>query len=566
MKKLVIPLVFLILCSLTIIGCSSTPATSTQPATQTPAQTSAAPPKTSLTPSALNTGNWEKPGATTAAPTTAAPATAAASGETPIVGGTLHISASGGVANLGDPAHLDTPTDNTFRSPCAEGLLRTDADGTQRPWLATDYKIAPDGKSITFTLRKGVKFHDGTPFNAQAVKDCQDIGRTSKEWTNFSAIKSIDVLDEYTVRYNYDQWDWSSFYSNGNIICGQMFSPTALKNHDSDWLRLNPVGTGPYKFVSYTRDVSLRYERFDDYWGPKPNFDAVQYDIFADTTTAMMSFKKGDQQAIAIANFKDCAELEKEGFQLCSVLGSITALFPDSATASSPFSNLKVRQALSYCIDKQKLASAIGYGYFDVNDQCFTPNMIGYDPSIKSYPFDVAKAKQLMKEAGYENGFKTKLLMTSSTPLNMPIAVQAYAKEIGIDIAFEPVTVPKFMSAIFGEGGWEGLAIGSAIAGNGMDPGNSLGNGLLTKGTTWSSMMRQPEAEAIMDQAGSELDVQKRAQQYQQLNKILTDEQCHAVFLYSQASITALSPKLKGHEVGKYGTFIFPYANAWLAK
>ena len=143
-------------------------------------------------------------------------------------------------------------------TPSLENLMRLHVDGRFKPWLATALKVAPDMKSITLTLRKGVKFHDGTDFNAEAAKFNLDAFKGAKR-SGTEAWTSVQVVDEYTVRINLSK------YTNtmvDDLVGLRMASPTAIKTKGIEWARWNPVGTGPFQFVSFERDVSTKYKKF----------------------------------------------------------------------------------------------------------------------------------------------------------------------------------------------------------------------------------------------------------------------------------------------------------------
>jgi ABC-type transport system substrate-binding protein len=145
-----------------------------------------------------------------------------------------------------------------------EPLLHATAAGELKPWLAESYKVADDLTSITFNLRKGVKFQDGTDFNAQAAKwnlDNQIQAKRQPYW------KSVEVIDDYTIRLNLTQWQNSILSFLADETDSWMVSPAAFQKNGIDWMRKNPVGTGPFKFVSFASDTGLKTVRNPDYWG-----------------------------------------------------------------------------------------------------------------------------------------------------------------------------------------------------------------------------------------------------------------------------------------------------------
>src|SRR4030042_2986977 len=245
MKRLLILLIALLIITMSIIGCgesgkSTTPATQT---TTTPAKTSVTTTTTSPTPTAA----------------------------TPKYGGTLKMALWASPSGTGGlPAEL---FGNDFLSSqhIIEPLLHVDGKGNLSPCLAESYKVSDDMKSIPFNLRKGGKFHDGTHFNATAAKWNLDNAIASKSQPFWA---SVDIIDDYTLRLNLSLWT-NTILTSLDSAGTWMVSPTAFEKNGADWMRNNPVGTGPFKFVSFERDVAYKAAKNPDYWMKgKPYLDA----------------------------------------------------------------------------------------------------------------------------------------------------------------------------------------------------------------------------------------------------------------------------------------------------
>jgi peptide/nickel transport system substrate-binding protein len=534
MKKILVSVVMLLLITITVIGCG-TPAA---PATPSPAP------------------------APSPAPV---PAPKPAPAPTPVSGGILKILYTGGATNFGDPSSMNTPTDNMYAGPAMEGLVRIDPAGNLAPWLATSWTIAPDGMSITFTLRQGVKFHDGTDFNADTAKASLDVSRAGA-WPQFKPVKSIDVVDPYTVRLNFAKsFDWSVIGALGRLLTGWIFSPTALQSHDKIWLSTHPVGTGPFRFVSYSKDVSIKYEKNPDYWQKgKPYLDGLEFDMTADTDTALMAYKTGMAQVLYVVQPKDVEGLKSSGMQIISVPASAIPIDTDSANPDSPFANIKVRQALDYAINKKAIAQALGYGYYEAVNQPWPSTYYAYDPSVQGYPYDPAKAKQLLTETGYANGFKTQLTIQQGAPTNTAVAVQADLKAIGIDVEIQPVTLPM-ISSLFSSTGWKGMMMAQAgMPLPGLDPGTMLKSHPISFGFTTISSKRETDVDDLLTKANAETDIQKRITMIQQLSKLMIDKYAMYCYIYSPPGLTAAYPQVHDLDIG-----ISPWANfgsTWLSK
>jgi peptide/nickel transport system substrate-binding protein len=218
----------------------------------TPTTTSSVPPKVTTTQPANTTTSSPT---TTAIKTTTAPATTSASGNQQR-GGTLKIAMISDANFLGDPGEV-TSQGRAMMKPAVEQLGRLDLTGQVTPWLAENWQTDSKALTLTVTLKKGIKFQDGTPFNAEAVKWNWDY-QTGAKITQFNNVKSVDVVDEYTVRANLKVWDNAIVVKLCNTG-GSIVSPTNWQTNGKDWGQTHPVGTGPFLFVSWTKGVGVVY-------------------------------------------------------------------------------------------------------------------------------------------------------------------------------------------------------------------------------------------------------------------------------------------------------------------
>jgi peptide/nickel transport system substrate-binding protein len=293
--------------------------------------------------------------ATTATTTTQAATTPTTTTPTvtPQYGGTLKIISNPGVTNLGYPGAINGSNDGSYRQPALEELLTYDLKGSGKvvPWLATGWAYNSDFTTLTFTLQKGVKFHDGTPFNAAAAKFSLDLILNST-LVDLKTVSSIEAVDDYTLRLNLKTYDSALLISLASYLC-PMVSPTAVQAMGKDAAMLHPVGTGPFKFVSYTRDVGIKYEKFTDYWQKgKPYLDALEFVFISDPVTQLASLKAGEAQILRAISTTDAAALKATGkYTLATQEMAVDCLAGDSAHPDSPYAKLQVRQAIAYAID-----------------------------------------------------------------------------------------------------------------------------------------------------------------------------------------------------------------------
>jgi peptide/nickel transport system substrate-binding protein len=367
----------------------------------------------------------------------------------PVRGGILKfIAPTGNITPGGFPADLTTDS-----SPVYESLVVQELNGDYSPSLATAWEISPDRKSVTFHLRKGVKFHDGSDFNAAAVKFNFDAQIAAKKATNWA---STELIDDYTIKVNITRWTSTTLVSFSDISnTSGIASRVAYEKHGIDWLRQNPVGTGPFKFLSFTPNQSYKLVRNPKYWqAEKPYLDGLETIIIPDATMQKAAMQVGDGDATACDMGKQAYEYRKWGLEVVSCVQSVFCLIPDTANRDSPWSKQEVREAAEYAIDKEAMAAAFGYGLWKAPYQVVAR---GWGPYMDSYSggriYDPAKAKYLLAKAGYLNGFETTMfLFSDATSEDKAQVIQAYFATVGIKCDIQYLDYDTYIS--IREGGW----------------------------------------------------------------------------------------------------------------
>lgn len=318
---------------------------------------------------------------------------------------------------------------------CMDPLLRSDNEGGVYPWLAESYKVADDMTSVTFKLRKDVKFHDGTPFNAEAAKWNLDNHITAmSSYAQYWA--SVDVIDDYTIKVNLRMWTNTVLNSFGDSAGTWMVSPTAFQANGVDWMRNNPVGTGPFKFESFQRDVGYKVVKNPDYWiTGRPYLDAIEIMYVADPLTQKAAMQAGEAHMLELEPSKMAKDLEAEGLLINFNIITVYCFLPDSAHPDSPYANQKVREAVDYALDRESLANAFSYGYWEAPYQIPPTSNAAYNPDFAyAREYDVDTAKQLLEEAGFGSGFDTTILVNPAIiDRNIPVALQSNLADIGIN-------------------------------------------------------------------------------------------------------------------------------------
>jgi ABC-type transport system substrate-binding protein len=369
----------------------------------------------------------------------------------PVSGGTLIYATGTDPDNL-DPANTDTMAGETFGHMIHNFLVRFDAKLNIHPDLASEWTQSKDGMSWTFKLRKGVKFHDGTPFNAEAVKYNLDrfLGPEKPIKTSLHEpyIKSVDVVDEYTVRINLKA-PFSFLLNTLAHSASGMVSPTAHKKWGKD-LTLHPTGTGPFKFVEWVRGDRVVLERFENYYEGQPRLEKIIVKTVREDSARVMGLESGDYDMIIRVPPEEVSRLKREGKFKVEIEQTNNTMLVGMSSTKKPFSDVRVRQALNYAVDREAIVKSIYQGLGVAISTVVGPRANGY-ADLKPYSYDPAKAKKLLAEAGYPNGFKTTLWTPKGRYLKdyeLSQAVQQQFQLIGIDAKLESFENAMYISLL----------------------------------------------------------------------------------------------------------------------
>ncbi len=412
---------------------------------------------TSSTPSAAA----QAPGATSQTTTTvaspAANATTSTSSGGPQRGGILRIIQGYGLDNFGYP-----PKDGgmAFGEDITQRLVDWTLNGKVVPLLAESWDLDQANKSITFHIRKGVKFTDGTPLNAEAVKWNFEFFQGLKRLSEADKVKSIEVLDEYSVRLNLTVLTSQSANNYGWI---SLLSPTAYKNNTEEWRNSHTVGVGPFMQGDWAINNFANYKPFAEFWSGAPYLDGINLRVIPDSVSASTMIQSGQADEYWDAPIQVAADLEKKGFKVNrGVTGLIFGIGANTVKPNSIWKDKKLREALEYAIDRPALAKAVGYGQCIPMNQISPKGTTGYNEGYDPRPYNPDKARQLIAEAGYPNGIQATLLC-AQVGSDLATAVQAYLAAVGIDVKIDLADFARYnsltMPDIFNTEGFADLAI-----------------------------------------------------------------------------------------------------------
>jgi len=366
-------------------------------------------------------------------------------------GGTV-IYAAGADPDSLDPANAESNPSEAVNRMMYENLARFDEKLRIVPGLATDWKVSSDGLTWTFNLRKGVKFHDGTPFNAEAVKVFIErmIGpeKPSRAGLYTPFVNTVEVVDEFTVKVNLKA-PFAFFLNNLAHSASGIISPTALKTYGKDIAR-RPVGTGPFKFVEWVHGDHLTMVRNDEYWGGKPYLDKITVKTVKEDSARVMMLQSGDAHLIVRIPAEDIPRLEKDPNIKLDSTETLRVLYLGFNCAKKPFTDVRVRQAISYAIDKESIVKNIYQGRALVATGMVAPLTTGYVP-MQGYPYDPEKAKKLLAEAGFPKGLKAKLWSPHGRypkDFEMAQAIQQQLKKVGVECSLDTMEWAAYLAAL----------------------------------------------------------------------------------------------------------------------
>lgn len=508
------------------------------------------------------------PSTNPAAGPTSAPTTAPLPTGGPQRGGVLRLAWGNDAEGLGWPAEMRSAQALGQSRTCVESLARMDETGKSVPHLAEKWESDAVAKTYTITLRKGIKFHDNTDFNAQACKWNLDQFRAAKR-PELASVASVDLVDDYTVVLNLSAWDNTIVDRMALSAAAMMVSPAAFeKNGGKDWSLKNPVGTGPFKFVSWQKDVKQVYQRFEGYWErDKPYLDGVEINIIADPVVQSASFQRGEVDVLAGLTAQAATELKQKNLynvvSLKTGLGAaMQAIGTDGIHSDSPFAKLQVRQALAHAIDKKTIADAVYRGLATVTDEWGAPGAWSYNPEVTGFPYDPDQAKKLLAEAGFPNGFKTKFyVQNSQTNLDTATAIQGYLSKVGIDIAIEP-----FQTSTYATQGWTGgllftpLKVVPDVVSQMTEVVHSHGF-MYAKG-----IPHFEETDKLIDQALAAPDFATKEKITLQLQQLVFDKYAIFMPLWVMPSIAAKYPKVHDDKIYEAELTTWTPESAWMQK
>jgi len=427
-------------------------------------------------------------------------------------------------------------------------LIERDFEGNIVPGLAESWSIV--GPTVLeFVLRQDVTFHNGEPFNAEAVQFSVVRMLSEEEAPNqgkFTSIisDSVDIVDDYTVRFNLSRPDGTLFDSLTSRLA--MLPPKYFEEVGAEGFASAPVGTGPFKFVEWMPDDHVTLAANENYWEGsykgQAQVDTVVFRPIPEAGTRAAELEAGGVDLIQDVLPDQIDDLEAAGLVVVpSEAFQLQYVFFTTDDETAPTYSVEVRQALNYAVDVDAIIENLLMGLGSRIASPIGPGYLGYNPDVEPYSYDPAKAKELLEAAGYADGFETTLDATSAGHTDVIDAVAGYLAEVGVQVTIQDYELGQFNQ------NWMERSqsmLWAARWGNTPDPQSIE---LFASCNGWITRYCNEEVTAELEAARDTLDQDQRAVHYAAASQLMHDDPL-AIYMMTSAQIYGMSTSVSGFE------------------
>ncbi len=466
-----------------------------------------------------------------------------------------------------DPEAVLNNTSGFVMSTIFDSLVRYKPGTTEVvPGVAQSWDVSADGLTYTFHLRHGLKFTDGTPLDAKAViwnvdrqlnkSNPQYIYNTGpvEGYTDFTygALASYRQVNDDTVEFKFKQPS-APFLASLAMVWNGLVSPAAAAKWGKD-IRNHPVGSGPFVLHEWRQRDEIVLDANPGYWGGKPKIDHLIFKELPDPQAAVLALKRNEIQILGDVSTQAIPALKSDPAVTVLTQPGLAVDGVALPTQAAPFNDKRVRQALNYAVDKKAIDRALFAGLAVPMTSPLPAAQWGFDASLKGYPYDPAKARSLLHEAGVQPGLKVELLTYNSprgynpAGANLAVAIQGYLKKVGIDAEVRQEEIGGYLATVRA-GTYKGMSMEGWSGDNG-DPDNFLAVLWGAKNipiNNWAHY-QNPDVEKLLAQALVVSDQAKRAQLYGQVQRIVLDD-APWIFINSTLQIRAARKNVEGFQL-----------------
>ena len=409
--------------------------------------------------------------------------------------------------------------------------------------LAESWNASPDGLVYEFVLRKGVKFHNGEPVTSEDVKFSFERYRGTAAGSFKARIAAVEVVDAQRIRFRFKQpWpDFMTFYGTPATGAGWVVPKKYVEQVGDDGFKKHPIGAGPYKFVSFMPGVELVLEANEQYWRKVPSVKRLIFKVITEESTRLAALKRGEVDIVYSIRGELAEELKRTpGLSLKPTIipGTFWVVFPDQWDSKSPWHDRRVRLAANLAIDRNAINQAETLGFSKITWSVI-PSTFESFWQPPAYAYDAGKAKQLLAEAGYPNGFDAGELTPFPPYFGLAESVGNYLQAVGIRTRLRTMERAAFLTA------WREKKLKGVIMGLGAPAGNAATrievyatkSGIYASGSV-------PEIEDLYQRQAKEMDRKKREAMLGQIQQIMQDRVMY-VPIYELAFLWGIGPRVE---------------------
>lgn len=481
-------------------------------------------------------------------------------------GGDLVIAVLSDAAKMDPQTATDVPTAAVMVN-MMEGLVKKDKEDQIIPSLATSWTTIDD-VTWEFELQKDVKFHDGEPFNGEAVKAnferILDPEVAAPRAFLFEVIKEVKVIDDHKIQI-ITEYPFAPLLAHLNHPVGVMLSPKlieadyeGMKNGKQPGAIVSegPIGTGMFKFVSWDPSNEVKLEKNDDYWGEPAKVDTVTFKVIPESGTRLAELESGYAHIIEPVQPSEVNTVNQSGAAEVDVKNGNSLSYVGFQTEKEPFNDPRVRKAISMLVNTQEIVEDVYDGFGIQAKGPLAPGVFGYSEKYPPLTYNVEEAKKLLAEAGLENGFKTSI-WTNDNPLRVDIALmlQHALKQVNVDAEIEQLEWGAYLDKT-DAGEHEIFILGlSNPVGDADYFLTQLFHSKNIGGSGNSTFYSNPEVDQLLDEARQEIDEAKRLALYEDVQKILIED-APMLYVHHQAYLTGVSDEIDGFWMNSSGHYM----------